>query len=917
MVAYRDKKLVLGIFAKFVEWKQVPEISKEVVVRLEQNPDWEACWAFFAKRCTVKILARPALDRLYQLLANDKRQFKITANYIQSVTAISKRINEQNGNIKSDGRTRRRTLVNVPLELDTLLFQGMLRAESDELAAIARDQLIKLYRAQENFGPIIRRFLEFWKWPGKKVRRFRIVRFLMDYCSQVEKNIGDLDFERHGQPLDLHGNAKVRFPFPNGVEADFTLSVPDHVSSQRLLLLVGPYLPRQALRYDLYRDSALVKRPMDLWNLPSRSTSTLQIREAQGHPSCLTPSTCLAGEGVILKLLQFLKDDHNRKFHELCQAFLNQLPTEPGFVEMSADCSQFCDYLGKVTNSNELKYFFDILRWRCKCSTYRRMYNASLLPTVINELLKRESTGPEVLNHLDEFQLPCNSLIAPAVLDYLRLPTVPEATKGAIADYIYRHNDALNLADLIDRIEQLVLKMSDSVWRRFWPVLQQHPGQAKVLFGMAERHMNHSYFRQIFDHYFESVLKSESPKDQLKLLIRLLRRAVTTKVADNLEKTVDRERHHLAKSAEELSELLDILSTQPMKDDSKRALYESAVVLAKLSPENREVLSKFIDRICHIRAGDRWNIASIETDRALAGMQNLTATCYMNSVLQQILRIPAFQFELSRIDSSHDQSIEALRQMLFSLMFSQRRVVDTGAFIGTWKGWGSQPVSAAEQQDANEFLVFLLDGWPDQLSSLFRGEITNICSFGNEITETVEPFWSVSLEVNGTSHLDDSLKAFASVKVSDQFIRDGDKLASARWTHRLKTLPPILVLQLRRFDFDFARLIRYKITNYFRFPEELELMETQYELNGCVLHKGDLQDGHYSSIVRIDGKWTKFDDLQVVEICFSELEFEAFGGPSVATSAYLLFYTRVGSGVLMKKPVEVPASLRDDNERFI
>jgi ubiquitin C-terminal hydrolase len=102
----------------------------------------------------------------------------------------------------------------------------------------------------------------------------------------------------------------------------------------------------------------------------------------------------------------------------------------------------------------------------------------------------------------------------------------------------------------------------------------------------------------------------------------------------------------------------------------------------------------------------------------------LGATCYLNSVFQQILRIPAFQYLLLKEASQTDAVLFALQNLTTCLLKSKRQYGDTAIFCEVWRGWGNQPISLHEQQDAKEFLELLLDGLPPSVSSLFRGELS-------------------------------------------------------------------------------------------------------------------------------------------------------------------------------------------------
>lgn len=73
---------------------------------------------------------------------------------------------------------------------------------------------------------------------------------------------------------------------------------------------------------------------------------------------------------------------------------------------------------------------------------------------------------------------------------------------------------------------------------------------------------------------------------------------------------------------------------------------------------------------------------------------------------------------------------------------------------------------------------------------------------------------------------------------------------------RLVTLPNILIVTLSRFEFDYDKMDRAKITTPLKFGLELDMTKygvtdlPQYELYGVVIHRGSAHGGHYFAYVR-------------------------------------------------------------------
>jgi ubiquitin carboxyl-terminal hydrolase 34 len=141
----------------------------------------------------------------------------------------------------------------------------------------------------------------------------------------------------------------------------------------------------------------------------------------------------------------------------------------------------------------------------------------------------------------------------------------------------------------------------------------------------------------------------------------------------------------------------------------------------------------------------------------------------------------------------------------------------------------------------------------------------------------------------------------------------------------IKTLPNVLLLHLKRFDFDFDTMRNEKVNDYCEFPlfldmepytreglakREREKKEKsneakerkdedeeegtkdsdstdlplfpreyyEYELRGVLVHRGVADSGHYYSFIKERGNWYKFNDEKVSSFNLEQLSHECFGG---------------------------------------
>lgn len=285
------------------------------------------------------------------------------------------------------------------------------------------------------------------------------------------------------------------------------------------------------------------------------------------------------------------------------------------------------------------------------------------------------------------------------------------------------------------------------------------------------------------------------------------------------------------------------------------------------------------------------------------GLSNLGATCYMNSVLQQLFH--TLQFRKVMFQSTFEECDKKELQLLFyRLELSEKGSVDTRPFCNVWKGWYNELIHVREQQDAGEFLNLILDQLPKECQAPFRGEIVSkICGVNSEYeSENTEPFFTVPLDVKGLSSVEESFQSFLQEEsfCGDNAIATEDGKIDAKKFVRIRTLPQMLVFHLKRWEYDIKNG-RYKVCDRFAFPHILDVSplledrqgEEYYELHGIVLHSGGVDGGHYISLIRIGGQWYEFNDSQVSPFDDNELEHEAFGGRNLGFSAFMLFYEKM------------------------
>ena len=162
-------------------------------------------------------------------------------------------------------------------------------------------------------------------------------------------------------------------------------------------------------------------------------------------------------------------------------------------------------------------------------------------------------------------------------------------------------------------------------------------------------------------------------------------------------------------------------------------------------------------------------------------------------------------------------------------------------------------------------------------------------------------FNSIQLQVSGKRSLEESLSSYVKGEMMEGnnsiFCEECKKKIPALKRQSIKYLPNKLVLVLKRFEFDYDNMVKYKLNDYFEFPNELDMFpytqeymnnnsikkQKMYDLNGVVIHVGTSESGHYYSLIKDpsskeEDTWYEFNDTNVKPFDIDNLARDAFGG---------------------------------------
>ncbi|XP_020082060.1 ubiquitin carboxyl-terminal hydrolase 12-like isoform X1 [Ananas comosus] len=309
------------------------------------------------------------------------------------------------------------------------------------------------------------------------------------------------------------------------------------------------------------------------------------------------------------------------------------------------------------------------------------------------------------------------------------------------------------------------------------------------------------------------------------------------------------------------------------------------------------------------RVIDYWTYDS-RKETGYVGLKNQGATCYMNSLLQTLYHIPYFRKAVYHMPTTENDipsgSIPlALQSLFYKLQYSDTSV----STKELTKSFGWDTYDSFMQHDAQELNRVLCEKLEDKMKGtvvegtiqqLFEGHNINYieCINVDYKSSRKESFYDLQLDVKGCRDVYASFDKYVEVERlegDNKYHAEQYGLQDARKGVLFIDFPPVLQLQLKRFEYDFMRDTMVKINDRYEFPLQLDLdrdngkylspdadrtVRNVYTLHSVLVHSGGVHGGHYYAFIRptLSDQWFKFDDERVTKEDTKRALEEQYGG---------------------------------------
>ncbi|XP_039256787.2 ubiquitin carboxyl-terminal hydrolase 10-like [Styela clava] len=279
-------------------------------------------------------------------------------------------------------------------------------------------------------------------------------------------------------------------------------------------------------------------------------------------------------------------------------------------------------------------------------------------------------------------------------------------------------------------------------------------------------------------------------------------------------------------------------------------------------------------------------------------------SCVLNGLHEEMLKVTEFYFGKSVPTLNHtDDTIAKNSQVELGYEVPLHEDQQNDDSEESEEQW--EEVTATRKNKS--YVMRRADISKTPVSDVFRGELrSDLFQEGQRGTATLEPFFTLPLDINDqkTWSVGEALEHFTRLEPVQDFTNTKTKVkVEANRKVTLETLPPVLILHLKRFVYDkeggslkIDKEVQYHTDLIIgkellsKTSKKIALEKRSYKLFAVVYHHGKKSSGgHYSTDVYHDGLncWLRIDDQHIKTTNVHEVVKH-----TPQRTAYLLYYKR-------------------------
>lgn len=278
------------------------------------------------------------------------------------------------------------------------------------------------------------------------------------------------------------------------------------------------------------------------------------------------------------------------------------------------------------------------------------------------------------------------------------------------------------------------------------------------------------------------------------------------------------------------------------------------------------------------------------------GATNLGNTCYINSLVQILVNIPLFKQKVLQADHKNCKNclLCILREIVEDLFSHSTSLVFSSFIYYLCKKDSS--FQGSVQHDVHELFIklcsFLHNEIGDDLCKnspclahdIFFGLnlVVLECLECKKISKTSDPYLNLSFDLKEKS-IQKMMDLYYSKEDLEEKVYCAQCQKATKHTKQMEhnKEPEVLVISIKRFEVKNNKA--NKIDDFISNNLCVKFQNINYRLMGYIKHIGNLNNGHYVSVIKNQNKFYVYDDDKIEEVGYFE---------TVNNESYLIFYVK-------------------------